>query len=202
MVILVSGVSAMAVAAASMPDHALYPVKMATEQSKVNLASTPIKKAEVHVKLADNRVEEIVYVAFKGDPRWVDAIAQRLSDHLDMVAVFAAIRINGQSPSPPAVPAPKAPAPSPAPTPSPKPTVQVPPAKPPAAASARAQVNRETLKVIVQQKAEKNTEKLKDTLVKAPVVVKPNLNKTIDQASSAYQKAIQSIERPVVAGHP
>jgi hypothetical protein len=63
-------------------------------------------------------------------------------------------------------------------------------------------VNRETLKVIVQQKAEKNTEKLKDTLVKAPVVVKPNLNKTIDQASSAYQKAIQSIERPVVAGHP
>ncbi|MEW6141740.1 MAG: DUF5667 domain-containing protein [Chloroflexota bacterium] len=175
LVILISGISTVAVAGSSMPDQPLYPVKLATEETKVALAPSPIKKAEVHVRLADFRVDEIVYVAVKGEPRWVDTVTQRLREHLDMVAALAAIRANGRTPPQPGTIAPRPPTTT--------------------AQPARGQDNRARLKVLIQQKAVRNTEKLKETLNRAPLVVKPNLNRTITQASASYQRALLSIER-------
>ncbi len=174
LVVLISGVSTVAAAGNSMPDQPLYPVKLASEQAKVALASSPIKKAEVYVRLADLRVDEIVYVAVKGDPRWVDAISQRLKEHLDMVAALAAIRTNGKT---------VAPADSGA-------------FRPPAAPTARGPETRDRLKVIVQQRAERNTERLKETVSRVPLTVRPSLNRTIDQTSAGYLRALRSIERP------
>jgi hypothetical protein len=174
LVVLICGVSTMAAASNSMPDQPLYPVKLASEQAKIALASSPIKKAEVYVRLADLRVDEIVYVAVKGDPRWVDAVAQRLKEHLDMVAALAATMTNGKM---------AAPADSGA-------------FRPSAAPTARGPETRDRLKVIVQQRAERNTEKLKETVSRVPLTVRPSLNRTIDQTSAGYLRALRSIERP------
>jgi len=174
LVILISGISTLAVAGNSMPDQPLYPVKLASEQTRAALAPSPIKKAVVYVRLADSRVDEIVYVAIRGEPSWVDAVAQRLSEHLDMVAALVAIRANGRTPLQAGISTPKPPTTT---------------AQPPKGIE-----NRDQLKVVVQQRAVKNTEKLKETLNKAPPLVKPNLNRTIVQTSAGYQRALESIE--------
>lgn len=173
LVVLISGISTVAVAGNSMPDEPLYPVKLISEQTRVALAPSPIKKAVVHVRLADSRVDEIVHVAIKGEPSRVDAVAQRLSEHLDMVAAFAAMRANNRTPQ-----------------------ADLPPPRPPAMTTqpAKGEEGRDQLKAVVQQRAVRNTEKLKETLDKAPPLVRPNLNRTIVRTSVGYQRALESIE--------
>lgn len=175
LVVLISGVSTVAVAGNSMPDQPLYPVKIASEDTRVALAASPIKKATVLIRLTDYRIEEIVYLATKGEPRYVDMVAQRLGEHLDTIIALTAIRTNGRT-SPPAGFAPGTPPPTVLPAP-------------------RSPENREQLKAFIQQRAEKNTAKLKETFNLAPPAVRPNLDRTIIRTSTGYQRALQNIER-------
>jgi hypothetical protein len=88
-VLLVGGGTIVATAAGSMPDDFLYPVKLATEQVQLVLTPSQIGKAELCAEFADRRVEEIVYMAGKGDAHQVELITERLNKHLEMLADLA-----------------------------------------------------------------------------------------------------------------
>jgi hypothetical protein len=89
-VVLVLGGGGGTVAAAdgSMPDSPLYPVKLATEQARLNLTFSQMGKARLCAELADRRVAEIAYMADKGDAGQVVAITRRLEDKLDLLVVL------------------------------------------------------------------------------------------------------------------
>jgi len=86
LVLLLAGGGTGAVAGSSMPDNPLYSVKLATEQVQLRLASSGIDKAELHAKLADRRVAEIVNLADKDEPQKIEQTAERLNEHLVMIA--------------------------------------------------------------------------------------------------------------------
>jgi len=89
LILLLAGGGTVAAAAGSMPDSPLYPVKLATEQVQLMLTPSQIGKARLCARLADRRVEEIVYMANKGDANQVELITQRLDKRLAILAVLA-----------------------------------------------------------------------------------------------------------------
>lgn len=88
-IILVSGGGTVVMASSSMPDNPLYPVKLATEEVQLALTPSDIDKAKVCVMQADRRVDEIVYLADKGDARQVDVAAERLDECLETLVEIA-----------------------------------------------------------------------------------------------------------------
>jgi len=86
--LLAGGGGTVAAAAGSMPDGPLYPVKMASEQVRLTLTPSSLGKAEFYASLADKRVEEIIYVANKGDASQVELTTRRLSDILTRIAIL------------------------------------------------------------------------------------------------------------------
>ena len=88
-IILVSGGGTVVMASSSMPDSPLYPVKLATEEVQLALTPSDIDKVKVCVMQADRRVDEIVYLADKGDARQVDVTAERLDECLETLVEIA-----------------------------------------------------------------------------------------------------------------
>lgn len=89
LVLLLAGGGTVFAAASSMPGSPLYPVKLATEQVQLVLTPSQLGKANLCAEFADRRVDEIIYVADRGDARRVELITQRLDNRLDMLAVLA-----------------------------------------------------------------------------------------------------------------
>ena len=88
-IILVFGGGTVVMASSSMPDNPLYPVKLATEEVQLALTPSDIDKAKVCVMQADRRVDEIVYLADKGDAQQVDVTAERLDECLETLVEIA-----------------------------------------------------------------------------------------------------------------
>jgi hypothetical protein len=82
LVVVIGGGGTIAAASNSMPDSALYSVKLATERVQLAVASSDISKAELNAKFASRRTEEIGYMASKGNPQEVQIIAARLNTNL------------------------------------------------------------------------------------------------------------------------
>ena len=91
--VLTSGVT-VAAAGDSMPDEPLYPVKVVTEQVQLTVTRSPLSKAELHAKLADRRVAEIVYLANKNKPEAIESTTGRLNTSLLKIAVLS--RVQGE----------------------------------------------------------------------------------------------------------
>jgi len=89
LVLLLAGGGTVAAAGNSMPDNLLYPVKLATEQVRLTLTRSNMGKAELYAKLADKRVDEIIYMANEGDAQQIEVIIQRLDNHLVILASSA-----------------------------------------------------------------------------------------------------------------
>ncbi len=87
-VLLVSS-GTVAAASNSMPDSPLYPVKLATEQAQMTMTFSDEGKAELYAELTDKRVDEIVYMANKGDGAGVTALSHRLDERMDKLAAMA-----------------------------------------------------------------------------------------------------------------
>ena len=81
-VLLVAGGSTVAAASTSMPGNPLYAVKLATEQVQMAFTFTDMGKAELYARLADKRVDEIVYLVESGDSAQVASTAERLNGYL------------------------------------------------------------------------------------------------------------------------
>jgi len=88
-IILVSGGGTVVMASSSMPDTPLYPVKLATEEVQLALTPSDTDKVAVCVMQADRRVDEIVYLADKGDAQQVELIAERLDECLGTLLEIA-----------------------------------------------------------------------------------------------------------------
>jgi len=88
--LLLSGGGVVAAASNSMPDSPLYQVKLATEQVQLFLTTSPEAKAELHAKLVDRRVDEIIYMAEEGNVALVETTTQRLQNHLSIIASISA----------------------------------------------------------------------------------------------------------------
>jgi hypothetical protein len=82
LIVIIGGGGTVLASSNSMPDSVLYPVKVATENVQMALTFSDIDKAELNAKLADKRVNEIVYMSAKGDPKEVQIIASRLNNNL------------------------------------------------------------------------------------------------------------------------
>ncbi len=90
--IFLAGGGAVAAASGSMPDSPLYAVKRASEQAQLAITFSRVGKAELHTKLADKRVMEIVYLADKDRPGKMAQATDRLNTHLTEIAAL----ISGQ----------------------------------------------------------------------------------------------------------
>ncbi len=104
--VLTAGGGTVAAAGYSMPDSPLYPVKLATEQVQLGLTRSEVGKAELQMELADRRVNEIVYLANKGDARSIESmkmVTARLDERLDGLAGLLAggggAELNVQAPA-------------------------------------------------------------------------------------------------------
>ena len=89
LIVLLAGGGTAVAASNSMPDNFLYPVKLAIEQVQLALTPSQLAKANLCAEFADRRVDEIIYMADKGDVHQVELITQRLDNRLDMLAVLA-----------------------------------------------------------------------------------------------------------------
>jgi hypothetical protein len=209
MVIVVLSASGTVLAASnSMPDDTLYPVKLATEQAQVAMTRSDVAKAELHAKLADKRVEEIVYVAGKGDPQKVEAASKRLDDQLAKIATLTKNPESKPEPgrTPLATPSPSAtsratvdhptnsnpvvtPAPPPAPALSARPTPKPPPSVAAAATSRPDASSRNNNSDRSLSKAER--EKLKEVVTRNAANHSAQLNNALNKAPSSVKPAMK-----------
>ena len=180
--LLLLGSGTVAAAGYSMPDSPLYPVKLATENVQVALTRSDLGKAELNARLADRRVNEIIYLANKGDARKIEVITQRLDKRLAMLAIFAPTQ---EAETPKIMIAPR-PAPSPPPE---KGLVME------RDGGARAQLNKQDrLRMTIARYAVNHPAVLRAVLEKAPESSKPALRRAIAIAEERYQKAIEALE--------
>jgi hypothetical protein len=82
LILLFGTVGTAAASTDAMPDQPLYHVKLATEQVRLTFTFSDIEKVKYNVELAENRSQEIVYMAEQGDTEKVTAATERLSKHL------------------------------------------------------------------------------------------------------------------------
>ncbi len=92
LIVLLAGGGVVVAAGNSMPDNPLYQVKLVTEQVQLRLTPSVLSRTELHARLADRRVTEIIYMAQKGDARLVEEVTQRLDSHLVMIATLAVVQ--------------------------------------------------------------------------------------------------------------
>jgi len=73
----------------SMPDDFLYPVKRATEQVQLAFTFTNLGKAEAYARMANRRVEEIIYMANENDINEIEVLAASLDSNLNNIAEYS-----------------------------------------------------------------------------------------------------------------
>ncbi|GAH89136.1 unnamed protein product, partial [marine sediment metagenome] len=203
LVFLMAGSGTVAAANNSMPDEPLYPVKLATETVRLTLTPSALGKAELYVKLADKRVDEIIRMADKGKMKHVERTAQRLNTYLVMAANLAAPEAVPEemlAPTPEAVPE-EVPAPLVVEEPPEKEAgVVMAPAPPaveeaPVAPEARevSPGRRAKLRQIVTRRAIEHPAALREVLHKVPESARPALLRAIDASDAEYEKILNAL---------
>lgn len=77
-----------ALAAHSLPDSPLYPVKMAMEEARLAVTTDPAQLGQLHLTMAQVRTQEMAQLALKGEQPDV-AVANRLQLHLNQALQLA-----------------------------------------------------------------------------------------------------------------
>ncbi|MDD4859752.1 MAG: DUF5667 domain-containing protein [Dehalococcoidales bacterium] len=214
-VVLLGGGGTVAAASNSLPDEALYPVKLASEQVRLVLTPTAMGKAGLYVKLTDERVAEIAKMAERGSSLYVDQTAERLNGHLSAIVALnspqgaAPVAVlmapttlsEGAEKSPAALPKPAAAARAPAKDATSEITSAAGESNLNATADNRTdskefnKLDRETrLKIIIARKAAVNREALEKALEKAPDSAKPALERAIAASEEGYRHALKSLD--------
>lgn len=86
-IMVVSGIGTAAAASDAMPDEALYPVKLATEQARLALTFSESAKADLYAKMAEKRVIELETMAQQGKIEAAATAAEKLANHLETASV-------------------------------------------------------------------------------------------------------------------
>ncbi len=210
--VLASG-GTVAAAGNSMPDEALYQVKLATEKARLILTPSALGKAELYVKLIDKRVNEIVNMAGKGRPKQVERTAELLSGHLMVMARLTAPQGEVSSEGEAGVfmaPAPEAlmqEAPEAAVQEAPRASVKRAPGPPGQVERGRGGAGEERdkreegkvdkrakLRRIVARYADAHPAALRQALRNAPESVKNALHRAIEASDAGYAHALKALE--------
>jgi hypothetical protein len=190
LVILLAGGGTVVAAGNSMPDNLLYPVKLATEQVRLMLTSSPMGKAKLCAEFADRRVAEIVYMANKGDVHQVELITRRLDERLVMLAALVSPAEVAEVAAAPKLMAPSAPSAAQAPQAAP-----TPPREAGGNAESFAQAdNQSELRITVEHYADSQQALLQAALEKAQAGMKPALQQAIDVLAADYQRALEALD--------
>ncbi|HEY83794.1 MAG TPA: hypothetical protein G4N96_01585 [Chloroflexi bacterium] len=80
---------AAAMAAESLPNSRLYPLKLAMENAHLSMADTPAKQAELHLELTQIRAQEMAELAQQGNTPDASTMT-RLQHHLEQAFIQAA----------------------------------------------------------------------------------------------------------------
>jgi len=91
LVLLVASSSTVTAAGNSMPDQLLYPVKLATEETRLALTPSALGKVEYYAELVDRRVNEIVSMANKGKLEQVEKTTRRMNNQLMAMEILVGI---------------------------------------------------------------------------------------------------------------
>jgi hypothetical protein len=207
-VLLLAGSGTVAAAGSSMPDEPLYQVKLATETVWLTLTPSALGKAELYVKLADKRVDEIIRMADKGKAKQVERAAQRLNTQLIAMASLAVPGgeevVEGGVTTFEAEPAQVAVEEAPPAEVKEAPTKVAPgtPGPPEEAGPGRGGGDDEgakpdkqaQLKRILSRRAAENQEALRAVLEKVPESVRPALRQAIEVAVTGYEQAIGNLD--------
>jgi hypothetical protein len=93
-VLLIAAGSTAAASMGSMPDDFLYPVKRATEEVQLAFTFTNLGKAEAYARMANRRVEEIIYMANENDIDEIEVLATSLDSSLNNIAEYSSRQDN------------------------------------------------------------------------------------------------------------
>ncbi len=93
-VLLIAAGGTAAASMSSMPDDFLYPVKRATEQVQLAFSFTNLGKAEAYARMANRRVEEIIYMANENDIDEIEVLATSLDSSLNNIAEYSSRQDN------------------------------------------------------------------------------------------------------------
>ena len=189
LVLVLAGGSTVAAAGNSMPDNPLYSVKLATEQVQLTLTPSALGKAELHARLVDKRVAEIIFMANKGKPEQVERVTQRLNSSLSRVAVLIAPQKKEAgvllAPAPRAAPAvEEAPLP---------PEVQPEETRGGRDEGIKAD-KRAKLRMMMARNAVNHPSALRAALKRAPESVKPALRRAITVSDTSYKQALEALD--------
>jgi len=89
-VVLLAGGGTIAVSSNSLPDSPLYQVKIATESVRLAFTPSALGKSELNARFADERVDEIVKMAEKGDVKSLNRATDRMNQQLVALANLTA----------------------------------------------------------------------------------------------------------------
>jgi len=216
-VLLLAGSGTVAAAGNSLPDEPLYQVKLATETVRLTLSPSALGKAELYVKLADKRVEEIIKMADKGKAKQVERATQRLNTQLIAMANLAvpggeelvereAATFEAEPPQVAVEEAPRAQVRE-----IPPAAVEEAPIKaspkapgPPEGARRGKGVGRDgkgikpdkqaRLRMVLSHQAVENSQALQAVLERVPESVKPALRQAIEVAGAGYERALRNLD--------
>jgi hypothetical protein len=82
-VVVLGGGGTVAVSSNSMPDSALYSLKLVSEQAQLAITISEVGKAELNAAFVDRRTDEIVYVVSKGDTQQIQSVSQLLNTNME-----------------------------------------------------------------------------------------------------------------------
>ncbi len=86
LLVMIAGAGTVLAANNSMPDQPLYGVKHTVESARLLLTRSADAKADLYASLADQRVQEILYLAGKEDARRIERSTQDLGTYLNGIA--------------------------------------------------------------------------------------------------------------------
>ncbi|MBL7208951.1 MAG: hypothetical protein ISS52_02510 [Dehalococcoidia bacterium] len=193
LVILFTGASTVAASSDALPDEPLYPVKLATEQTRLAFAFSDSSKARVHTRLAENRALEIAAMAHEGKTEQAAIVTERLAQHLE-AANYAIQKVETtevEAPRFTAVPEEAAPEPEPAAAPEPEETA--PAAEPEEAAPAPEPAMTPEPDAAAGGKAGQLRQSLGQSTSRSLVALQTALEQAPDEAKPALRRAIETI---------
>jgi hypothetical protein len=211
-IVLLAGGGVVTAAGGSLPDSPLYQVKLAVEEVRLALTPSDLGKAELNAQFADERVDEIIKMAGKGNIALVEETTDRMNRNLIAVANLTGTgkaMTEGASFGNLQVPAAMTPVPTASPklttpslTPVPSPTVSPPEEGLLGEEHQKADRSVETqnlsdeqakLRDSLSQQYEENIRALQEELEKAPEVLQPVLRRAIEVAENAYAQALANL---------
>ena len=175
LVLLMSGGGLAVASSGSMPGEAFYGVKLVVEQVMLQFSFTSLAKAETYAKLADRRVNEIIYLADKGDVPQIEAATERLGSYL--TSITSLLEPNAKAAGDTALP----------------PRLETSPDTDNATFGSQTSKTVE-LELLLGQYGMKHTAALEQALITASDAVKPALYEAIVITIAGYQNALNVID--------